>query len=54
MRRRADALSDATLREGREVTVTGRIAATIPCPGENALWVTVKVEGDQWVEVGSP
>ncbi len=52
MIRPARSLSDTTLREGRTVRVTGQIAATIPCPGEDALWITVKVAGGSEVEVG--
>lgn len=51
MIRPANALSDTVLREGRVVTLSGRICATIPAPGENAVYVTLKVDGDAEVEV---
>lgn len=51
MKRTANTLSDTVLREGRMVTLSGRICATIPAPNENAIYVTVKVAGDSEVEV---
>jgi hypothetical protein len=51
MIRPANAITDTDLREGRWVTLTGRICATIPAPGEDALWITVKVDGASQVEI---
>jgi hypothetical protein len=51
MIRRAAEIKDVDLREGRRITLTGHIAATIPAPGEDALWITVKVDGASQVEI---
>ncbi|GAB2970098.1 hypothetical protein [Nocardioides montaniterrae] len=49
MKRRADSLPDAHIRERREVTITGRLLADWPLPGKRVL--SIEVDADTEIEV---
>lgn len=51
MNRRADQLSDATIREMRTVTITGRLIGVIPTATATTIWV--QMPHDSVVEIHS-